>query len=128
MTQTLKLNHASPRTRNPLEYITPTPSIPAFMEHSTGACSILRRDRNELAYSEQWVALNVHRAAFEELATPMEVDAYMLDRQAYLADVPQPLDARTIAIFDRLNGDDGDPHYLPNFDADRLVDLEFDAA
>lgn len=122
MTQTMTLNHDSPRTRNPLGFLDITPSIPSFMEHSFGACSILRRNSNELAYHEQWVPIRTHRASYEEGASPLEVDMYLAGNGTDFLDVPEPIDAPSADEWDEMCAmDDGDPHYIPEEELETLI-------
>lgn len=115
MTKKMTINHESARTRNPLDYITPQPSVPAFMEHSVGACSILQRDVRSPVYHEKWVGLSVHRADYEEGASPIEVDAYMANREGFLdMDVPEPIHCHEADVWGELSNDDGDPHFIPS--------------
>jgi len=111
MTQTMTLNHESPRTRNPLGYLTPTPSIPRFMEYGFGASSILQRNKDELAYIERWIRTDCEPASYQDTASPLEVDMY-LEGSEFL-DVPEPIDVATAQDWEDLC-DDGDPYFIPS--------------
>lgn len=121
VTKTMTLNHDSYRTRNPLDFMDITPSIPSFMEHSFGQCSIAVREKGHPQYREQWVSTNVHRADHEEGATPLEVDAYLRNNGMYLPDFNEPINSDVAAMWGgNPSMDDGDPHFI-DADFDTLV-------
>lgn len=122
MTRTMKLNYESPRTRHPLEAITPEASIPKFMEYGFGACSVLQREKNSLEYTERWIPLRTHSASHQEGASPLEVDMYLSQNGIDFRDTPEPIDAHSAEDWDALAGmDDGDPHLL---DIEEIEQLE----
>lgn len=118
MTNTMTLKDR-PHDFNPLQATDIVPSIPSFMEHSFGACSIAVRDKRSPIVREQWVRHNAYVDS-QQGATPMEVDQYMLATgQHPLNDWPEPIHAEDIGAWGFSNIDDGDPY---------LLDIDFDAA
>lgn len=113
MTQTMTLNYESPRTRRPLESITPEASIPRFMEYGFGACSVLQREKSSIEYVERWIPIRTHAASHQEGASPLEVDMYLNANGTDFLDIPEPIDVHSAEEWDALSGmDDGDPHLL----------------
>lgn len=120
MTRTMTIKHDSPRTRNPLGYITPQASIPSFMESSFGACSVLQREKSSLEYTERWIKHNAYPTN-QQGATPMEVDAYLNCHGIDLADVPEPIDIHSAEEWEGMGMDDGDPHILSLEELQHLI-------